>query len=125
MSSKVIDALYVRKTLAVRPGMSSLRCALSLLVSSKSKRSSPSPFFSPLLFLADNYLKTLKVPALNQELMERNFTGYPHTSLKISNGLIDRQLNFHCIEIPNGIFTQEVKLFEMKINNIIFFPMKE
>jgi hypothetical protein len=39
-SSNVIDALYVRKTFAVRPGMSSFRWAFSLLVSRESKRSS-------------------------------------------------------------------------------------
>jgi len=44
MSSNVNDALNVRNTFAVSPGISSLRWAFSLLVSNLSKRSSP-PLF--------------------------------------------------------------------------------
>jgi len=44
MSSNVMEALYVRNTFAVSPGIRSFRCAFSLVVSSLSKRSYPGGF---------------------------------------------------------------------------------
>lgn len=103
ITSNVIDALNVRKTFAVRPGMSSFRWAFNLLVSSWSKRSSPG-------FLSENYRGEKYLSASASCLKHKKINSQFPTFLELQNCIINRKLNLNRIFVLDRIFTKEVKL---------------
>lgn len=87
--------------------MSSFRWALSLLVSSLSKRSSP-PFFPEIKCIhVCHEGKRIKeyIPAEKQHLL---------TTAELLNSFKNRLIHGHLILVPDRIFTQKIELKKAK-----------